>query len=362
MLKEKYREMVEDGENFDSKYRDWPLFFILLLGLITPLKPTVLADTYPHFYEVLESNIILLLYALTGFTLSRFQSMQSLPIRRRILFLGIAAMLGIISLSSFDIKDIEYIPKYITEYITEYITGYLLYLILVLPTFYTLWVFRTHDVQRQIDKTQENINNSSFFECARMLTADDSSSTALAKHQHVAVLEQLAYLKRETGFRKRKTADSSSTASAKHQYIVALEQLAYLRRETEFDKKRIDLLTRNLVLKNKDLKFTQLSGINLLGADLEEAHLTGAYLEMAQLTVANLQGVDFVSANLRNADLEYSDLRNADLRDATLEGTKFKGAKYNAKTKKNFPEGFTPEGKGMVYDSDPPQKTKPQQR
>ena len=350
-MKTKYLEMVEDGENFDSKYRDWPLFFIFFLSIVILGKPSILADAHPYIHKVIiddPSNIIFLLYGLTAFTLSRFQSMQSLPIRRRVIFLVIAAMLGIISFSNFDFRSFDLKN-------TEYISNYLRYLIIVLPTFATLWVFRTHDVERQIDKTQESINNSSFFECARMLTADDSSSTALAKHQYVVALEQLAYLKRETGFRKRRTADSSSTKSAKHQYVVALEQLAYLRRETGFDKKRIDLLTRNLVLKHKDLKSIQLSGINLLGVDLEEACLTGAYLEMARLTVANLQGVDFVAADLRNADLRYSDIRNADLRGANLEGTKFEKAKYNAKTEKNFPEDFTPEGKGMDYvpDSSP---------
>ena len=42
-------------------------------------------------------------------------------------------------------------------------------LALGLLTFFVLWLFRTEDVQRQIDKTEENTNNSTFFECARML-------------------------------------------------------------------------------------------------------------------------------------------------------------------------------------------------
>ena len=233
----------------------------------------------------------------------------------------------------------------LTSYLSlkpEILQSSLTILFLGIPTLFIIWLFRTHDVQRQIDKTQESINNSSFFECARMLTTESDLSRKMA-------FEQIAYIKNKTEFNINRIGDSLSTESAKHQYVVALEQLAYLRRETGFDKKRIDLLTKNLVLKDKNLKFTQLSGINLSGANLEKAYLTGACLEIAKLSGANLQGVDFVSANLRNADLEYSDIRDADLRNATLEGTKFRGTKYNAKTEKNFPEGFAPEGKHMDY-------------
>ena len=193
-----------------------------------------------------------------------------------------------------------------------YLTGYLkpknqilqsslTILALGLPTFFILWLFRTHDVQRQIDKTQgqidipqeqvhkaqeqiditqeqvhkaqeqiditqEGINNSSFLECARMLTTDVSSSTQTAKHQ----------------------------------YVVALEQLAYLRNKTEFDKERIDYLTQNI----------------------------------------NLRGQNLTGARLNNLDLSKANLHDTILNDAV----------YNLATK--FPKDFYAEEKGMIYEQD----------
>ena len=110
-------------------------------------------------------------------------------------------------------------------------------LTLGLPTFFTLWLFRTHDVQRQIDKTQENTNNSSFFECARMLTTKDPLSIK-----------------------------------------IALEQLAYLRNETEFDKKRIDHLTQNL-----NLSELELGGARLNNLDFSKAIFDATILNFAKL-------------------------------------------------------------------------------
>ena len=156
--------------------------------------------------------------------------------------------------------------------------GNLTVLFLGLPIFFTLWLFRTHDVQRQIDKTQgqidktqENTNNSSFFECARMLTTEDSLSKK-----------------------------------------VALEQLVYLKNETKFDKKRIDCLTRNINLRDKNLRNTRLTNLHFFKVIL-------------------------IKTDLTNANLEQVDLRNTDLRDAILErailtGAKLKGATYNSKT------------------------------
>ena len=79
-------------------------------------------------------------------------------------------------------------------------------LVLGLPTFFTLWLLRTHDVQRQINKTKESINNSTLFESVKMLTEkypegytkENSLSAKIA-------LEQLAYLRREPGFDKERS-------------------------------------------------------------------------------------------------------------------------------------------------------------
>ena len=197
-------------------------------------------------------------------------------------------------------------------------------LALGLPTFFILWLFRTFDVQRQIDKTQgqinktqeqinkaqeqiamtqKSINNSSFFECARILIADDYSSP--------------------------------NTEPTTDRYAVALEQLAYLRRETRFDEERIDYLTRRLSLRKRDFCSAQLSGLDLFDAKLA----------LTDLTNANLEQVDLRSADLRDTILER----------AILTGTNLKGAIYNDKT--NF-QGTPLENKeardeaGMKHEKD----------
>ena len=231
MMKTKYRKMIKDGENYDSGHGDWVLLLIILLGGIILFKPSTLTDAHPYIHKLIDepSAIILLLYALTGFTLSYFYAKQLLPIGRRGLFLGITATLGVISFSNSDIKNIEYIHDDLH------------YLILVLPTFFILWVFRTYDVQRQIDKTQESINNSSFFECAQMLASEELLAPRMA-----------------------------------------LEQLAYLKNETDFDKKRIDYLTRNVNLKDRDLIGARLNNLDLSNAILNEVILDKAILKGTQ--------------------------------------------------------------------------------
>ena len=156
-------------------------------------------------------------------------------------------------------------------------------LALGLPTFFILWLFRTHD-------TQENINNSTFFECARMLATKDSIEDS----------------------------DGNLIKESLPQKI-ALEQLAYLKRETSFDKKKIDLLTRNLFLMRKDLSYAQLSGIDLSGVNLKQAILIQADLSNADLKLADLTGgIDLTGADLHGADLRGADLHGADLKPADL--------------------------------------------
>jgi len=69
----------------------------------------------------------------------------------------------------------------------------------------------------------------------------------------------------------------------------------------------------------------------LFGADL-----TGATLVKANLSGANLYGADLPGADLRGANLSGADLTEANLTEA----------KYSDNTK--FPEGFNPDGEGMI--------------
>ena len=200
-------------------------------------------------------------------------------------------------------------------------------LTLGLPTFFILWLFRTHDVQEQLKKTEENTNNSTFFECARLLATNGPAED----------LTETEDLTEEMKENRRK--DSFPTK-------IALEQLAYLRRETNFTNNKIDILTRNLSLNNKTLDFSQLSGLNLSGtklikaslinalligtylldaklseADLRNANLSGAYLSRADLNLAKLN-----DAQLNEAHLSGADLRNANLSEAHLSGADLRGA------------------------------------
>ena len=134
-------------------------------------------------------------------------------------------------------------------------------LALGLPTFFILWMFRTHDVQEQLKKaeeqlkkTEESTNNNTFFECARLLAAEPPLSKK-----------------------------------------IALIQLAYLRRETSFDKEKIDSTTKNISLNGQDLSFAQLRGINL----------SGALLINTSFREADLRGVNFRKAKELNVNKFY---------------------------------------------------------
>ena len=57
-----------------------------------------------------------------------------------------------------------------------------------------------------------------------------------------------------------------------------------------------------------DLRYTDLSGVDLTGADLRYAELRGADLRDTDLRYADLSGADLRNANLINADLRGTDL------------------------------------------------------
>jgi uncharacterized protein YjbI with pentapeptide repeats len=69
-------------------------------------------------------------------------------------------------------------------------------------------------------------------------------------------------------------------------------------------------------LRYADLSGAYLCGANLHDADLHDANLRYADLSGAYLCGADLSGANLHDANLSDADLRYADLRGADLRDA----------------------------------------------
>ena len=88
------------------------------------------------------------------------------------------------------------------------------------------------------------------------------------------------------------------------------------------------------ILWNARLHATQLSQANLQGANLSYAQLQGANLTQAQLPGtrlwdANLQGADLWMAELQGADLEGAQLQGANLDRAKLQGVILDGAKLH---------------------------------
>jgi uncharacterized protein YjbI with pentapeptide repeats len=130
--------------------------------------------------------------------------------------------------------------------------------------------------------------------------------------------------------------------------------------ETLKDKcKGVDLSGLDLIYAN--LSFADLSHANLLGAnlsfaDLSFAYLTGANLSHANLTLANLLGADLSRVNLLGAYLSRANLTLANLTDANLShanlshanltNTYLDGVLYNTKT--IWPKGFDPKAAGAV--------------
>jgi uncharacterized protein YjbI with pentapeptide repeats len=97
-------------------------------------------------------------------------------------------------------------------------------------------------------------------------------------------------------------------------------------------------------LQRSKINFTNLTGVNLSGADLSNSRLTLDNLRDANLIRANLRGADlygnsFICADLRGADLRRAycrcsnfmnaDLRGADLRRASLAQSNLLGAKLD---------------------------------
>jgi uncharacterized protein YjbI with pentapeptide repeats len=75
-----------------------------------------------------------------------------------------------------------------------------------------------------------------------------------------------------------------------------------------------------------DLRFINLRGQNLDGADLSRARLQGANLGRASLKGAKLVDATLQGAHLRKTDLTGADLRGVNLRDAIMEDTKLDSA------------------------------------
>jgi uncharacterized protein YjbI with pentapeptide repeats len=82
-------------------------------------------------------------------------------------------------------------------------------------------------------------------------------------------------------------------------------------------------------LRQRSLRFADLSASELFAADLSGADLTGAYLFSANLTGAELSLAKLTDANLNSADLTGANLNHADLNGADLFAVNLTGADLN---------------------------------
>ena len=95
-----------------------------------------------------------------------------------------------------------------------------------------------------------------------------------------------------------------------------------------------DLSGANLIyadLSRANLSGADLSRANLIYADLSEANLREANLIYADLSGADLSYANSREANLREANLIYADLRETDLRGADLSGVRCSSCIGNGK-------------------------------
>ncbi len=303
MLKKKSQK------EFSSRITDLPLILIIFSLFLF----------MAYFSDTMDSNTasiyVFVHYALLVFALSYFDVRGLLSMGSRILFLFIAALLGWISFSRSDV----FLEALIKGEIPEFIG----YLILVFPTLAVLWVFRSHDAREQLEANKNNTDNNTFFECAKMLTEEHLEGKASSKK-------------------------------------IALEQLAYLKRETGFDEKRIDALTKGCNLEKENLNRAYLGGIDLSMAKLNNTQLMRADLSNTNLFYSDLINTSLFYANLSNANLMYAKLTNADLRYTNLsdiaynDETEWQGATYNDKTnfgKTKFKDKKARDDAGMIYES-----------
>ena len=162
----------------------------------------------------------------------------------------------------------------------------LVMLSLSLPTVFLLWLFRTHDVEEQIKKAQENNEFNNFANAMRLFVEKDNMEA------------------NAIGFKL--------LIKLKHQGLYNDE---------------IDLSTRYKSLYEADLKEAELREADLHGADLRKTNLQRVKLQKADLSLTKLQEADLQEAKLQEAKLQEVKLQEAKLQKAELQKAKLQGAR-----------------------------------
>ena len=192
------------------------------------------------------------------------------------------------------------------------LTSAIALLALVLPVFTLLWFFRTHDIKTQIEKSEKQINQTTYFKALENLDSKDLFKIVIGVRQLIEL-------------RKLTQEYNSSIA-------IVFEKFLQLREELDqgkvpapgkalnqgrllnqgIDYTQIDF--SGIYLKNARLKKAKLQALKLTGADLSCARLDRAYLSVATLEKTNLSDTNFSGAeNLESATFEgafyYKDMK-----------------------------------------------------
>ena len=124
----------------------------------------------------------------------------------------------------------------------------------------------------------------------------------------------------DPGFQQTKNQDKSTQPHSSNGHEVKKPYYS--------DLSGVDLKGANL--KEKDLSGRNLSNADLRGADLSDSFLHKVVLKEADLSGANLFRANMLQADLRGANLQATNLIGADLSGADLSGANLKGAKIGS--------------------------------
>ena len=192
---------------------------------------------------------------------------------------------------------------------------YLSLLIGSLPMVTVLWLFRTHDIRQQIERTkkiEESANSSKRSICADILSTGLRLISSDSVSERGIGLAQLALVRRES--------------SEFSNQIDAVTQDLMLYQEAHSESKEAVIKLRGAKLKGVKLRGSIMKRADFEGADLEESDLEGAHFGDANLQGVNLKRANLKETNLEGACLKEASLRGACLKEANLQGVDLEGA------------------------------------
>lgn len=191
-----------------------------------------------------------------------------------------------------------------------------LMVIIGLPIVLVLWIFRTYDVREQIQKTQEQIHSSSYYNALAMFSEESQDALAQRRTLGFKCLMQL----RNTD---KVFVDEIDNITPHAHLNGAQLSKANLRRANLHNANFNNANLNGALLDDANLQGAALSGADLSNANLRSSILNGANLSNTNLNEADLSSAQLSSVNLSGADLSGANLQGANLNEADLNSTKF---------------------------------------